>query len=446
MAHLNPPPVTPEKQLTSARSALDLDSLMLDNIDCTPNTKALMKSSKRKASQIAGEDIPKTTKLFLKWRLAIVENQLETKKIQMQAVRESGDTPLETFKPSKTEILAALKEAEYSLEAEKICLLADRNILEQDLNDTVTDHKELEEAYINELRMSLETASSSKEKFSGMKTPKLDRKNFQRQVNEYLDTEEVFPGTTDTKKWCNVIGAWLPSNAVTCAHIVPFSFNTKDMAHMFGSDEPPLTSKRNGLSLQNKIEEAFDNCWVALVPVDSVESNPIEWKIILLNSAEKDHVFFGDQFNQTSQKTWRWRDIDGRKLTFRNNNRPARRFLYMRYTLAWLHAEGRSWNFKEKVPPGEVWASPNKPDGYLRKSILVTMGKKTGDKLPKNLIDAGAFSDPDTDNLVHDEVAGIRITRLVQEHLDGVRDSTDKKNEENESEGDKKQEEMVEDD
>jgi HNH endonuclease len=330
--------------------------------------------------------------------------------------------------------------------SEKIRLLADRKILEQDLNDIVTDYHALEEAYINELRMSLETASSSKERLSGIKTPKLDRKIFKRQLNEYLGTEDIFPGTTDTRKWCNVIGAWLPSNAVTCAHIVPFSFNTEDMAHMFGSDEPPLTSMRNGLSLQKRIEEAFNNCWVAVVPVDSVESNPIDWKIILLNTAEKDNVFFGDQFNQTSQKTWRWRDIDGRKLRFLNNNRPARRFLYMRYTLAWLHAEARLWNFKEKVPAGEVWASSNKPNGYLRKSILVAMGKKTGDKLPKDLIDAGAFSDPDTGSIVYDEVAGIRITRLVQGHLDGIRDSTGKKNEDNESEGEKNQEETVEDD
>ena len=446
MAHLNQPPVTPEKQLISARSALDLDSPILDDIDCTPNTKTQMRSNKRKASQIAAEGTPKTTKLFLKWRLATVENQLETKTLQMQAVRESAGTFLETFRQSKTEILAELKEAEQTLLSEKIRLLADRKILEQDLNDTVTDCHALEEAYINELRMSLETASSSKERFSGMKTPRLDRKNFKRQLNEYLGTEDIFPGTTDTKKWCNVIGAWLPSNAVTCAHIVPFSFNTKDMAHMFGSDEPPLTSMRNGLSLQNKIEEAFDNCWVTIVPVDSVESNPTEWKIILLNTAEKDKVFFGDQFNQTSQRVWRWRDIDGRKLIFLNNNRPARRFLYMRYTLAWLYAEGRLWNFKEKVPPGEVWASPNKPDGYLRKSILVAMGKKTGDKLPKNLIDAGVFSDPDTDSIVYDEVAGIRITRLVQGHLDGARDPMDKKNEDDKSEGDENQGEMMDDD
>lgn len=147
MAHLNQPPVTLEKQLTSARSALDLDSPMLDDIDCTPNTKTQMKSIKRKASQIAGEGTPKTTTSFLKWRLATVKNQLETRKLQMQAVTESEGTFWEIFRQSKTEILAELKKTEQILLSEKIRLLADRKILEQDLNKIVTDYHALEEVY-----------------------------------------------------------------------------------------------------------------------------------------------------------------------------------------------------------------------------------------------------------------------------------------------------------
>lgn len=96
----------------------------------------------------------------------------------------------------------------------------------------------------------------------------------------------------------------------------------------------------------------------------------------------------------------------------------------MRYALAWLHAEESSWpGFKEKVPPGEVWASPNKPGEHLRRSILLALGKKTGDRLPKDLVSAGSFDDPDTSSVVWDEVASIRIVQNVQEHLDGSRDA-----------------------
>lgn len=196
------------------------------------------------------------------------------------------------------------------------------------------------------------------------------------------------------------------------------------MAHMFGSDEPPLTSRRNGLSLHKKIEMAFDNCWIVMMPIDSVQSIPTEWRLILLKTSIKNDVFWKDTFNVTDQKLWRWKDIDGRQLTFLNENRPARRFLYLRYTLAWLEAVDKAWpDFKEKVPPAEVWASPNKPDGYLRKSILLDLAKKTGDKIPQDLIAAGVFEDPDTSSPVHDEVAGIKLAGHVQDYLDGLRDS-----------------------
>ncbi|MCJ1456924.1 hypothetical protein MMC28_007290 [Mycoblastus sanguinarius] len=306
----------------------------------------------------------------------------------------------------------------------------------------VSSKVQLEEAYSAELRMSLETTLSSKKTFPGLKAPRVDRELFQDMVNEYLGTKDV-SDTGDARKWCNVLGYWLSPDSVECAHIVPFSWNTKEMAHMFGSDEPPLLNKRNGLSLQAKIEEAFDNCWVVIVPEYSVKSTPTEWKIVLLNTAEKDKTLFTDIFNSTDRKLWRWRDIDGRKLRFRNENRPARRFLYMRYALAWLHTADKAWpGFKEKVPPGKVWASPNKPDGYLRKSILLEVRKKTGDRLPKDLISAGVFEDPDTSSIVHDEITGIRIAEYVQGYLDGVRDT---KKDEGSMEGAGEEEELMED-
>ena len=257
------------------------------------------------------------------------------------------------------------------------------------------------------------------QKVPGLQAP---REQFSQLVRKYLGTEIRQPGETDSLEFCDVLGFWLPAS-VKCAHIIPFSFHTKEMGHMFGSDEPPLTSRRNGLSLQGKIEEAFDNCWVAIVPLESVTSTPTEWKIVLLNPEIKDKLFFRDLNQSTDRLEWKWRDIDGRKLRFLNDNRPARRFLYMRYTLAWLHAEDKEWaGFKEKVPPGQVWASPNKPDGYLRSSIMRELWKRTGDTLPEDLLTAGTFDDPDTSNVVYDKIAGTRVTETVQRHLDGERD------------------------
>lgn len=124
------------------------------------------------------------------------------------------------------------------------------------------------------------------------------------------------------------------------------------------------------------------------------------------------------------RKIWKYRDIDGRKLTFKINNRPARRFLYILYTLAWLRAEDKSWvGSKDKVPPGEVWASPNKPDGYLRVSVLLALGKRTGDRISASLINTGISDDPSSSSVVADEFAGIKIAETVQDHLGEEREA-----------------------
>lgn len=422
--------ITPEKQMIS-KIHTDPELQGLDDVDCSPKTKDRLHSLKRKASEILDQGSPSTTSPFLKWRLAVVESQLRIRSAQQQAVTESNS-------PNKTIKMDTLKKDKKALLTEKFFLLSQRKIIEGDLNDIVANKEQLTQAYIAEHRMSLDAASSSKDKLSSLKSPRMDRKLFRHTVNEYLGTEKTGEDELSVLRWCNVLGYWLSPNLIKCAHIVPFSWDTKHMGHMFGSDEPPLTSKRNGLSLQSKIEEAFDNCWIVIVPMTSVEVIPTEWKLVLLNPFIEDKILFDDIYGFTDKKLWRWRDVDGRQLKFLNDHRPARRFLYMRYTLAWLHAEDKKWpNFKEKVPPGEVWASPNKPDGYLRKSILLDLGKSTGDRLPQDLMAAGSFEDPETSSSLHDEMAGMEVIEHVQNHLDGIRDDKLKEDEsEEESEED----------
>lgn len=90
MAQSHQPPATPEKQLTSSHLDLDLDSHNMDDLDCTPNTKAEMHLKKKKASQIFGQGSPNTTSSFLKWRFSVVEQQLEVKEVERKALLEAN--------------------------------------------------------------------------------------------------------------------------------------------------------------------------------------------------------------------------------------------------------------------------------------------------------------------------------------------------------------------
>lgn len=110
----------------------------------------------------------------------------------------------------------------------------------------------------------------------------------------------------------------------------------------------------------------------------------------------------------------RSQELHGRKLSFQNDNRPARRHLYFRYVMALMHAEFEKWEgYREKVPPGRIWASPSKPEGYLRKSVLRSLARKIHDEdiLPEELVEAGGFedTDPPTGTEAADRMAGLEL-------------------------------------
>ncbi|CAF9912819.1 MAG: hypothetical protein HETSPECPRED_001209 [Heterodermia speciosa] len=105
--------------------------------------------------------------------------------------------------------------------------------------------------------------------------------------------------------------------------------------------------------------------------------------------------------------------------------------------MAYLHAEkSRYPNFKEKVPNGTMWASPEKQDGYLRKSVLRVLAERVGDTtLPIDLIAAGTFVDtePNTGRSIEDIKAGIELSARIKEKEKGnLKDESENETDEDE--------------
>ena len=76
-----------------------------------------------------------------------------------------------------------------------------------------------------------------------------------------------------------------------------------------------------------------------------------------------------------------------------------------------------------------MWATPDKQDGYLRRSVLSMIARKIGDEiLPKDLITAGTFTDtePKSGLDLRDELAAYKIGSAVEKIVTG------KSNDENE--------------
>ena len=90
--------------------------------------------------------------------------------------------------------------------------------------------------------------------------------------------------------------------------------------------------------------------------------------------------------------------------------------------MAIIHAQKEGFqDLVDRIPPGRIWASPDKPKGYLRKSVLTVLAKKIGDhELPHELIESGTFddTDPSTSSQVRDEVTAIKTEIAYREHED----------------------------
>ena len=106
--------------------------------------------------------------------------------------------------------------------------------------------------------------------------------------------------------------------------------------------------------------------------------------------------------------------------------------------MAWIHADTRqSPGFKSKVPRGRIWSSPNKPDGYLRRSVLHSLARKVEDvDLPEELVKVGSVEDtnPPTGNEVMDELVPINISAHIKKKISGELLKDDEDNDDNNEE------------
>ncbi|KAL8777214.1 MAG: hypothetical protein Q9194_002687 [Teloschistes cf. exilis] len=322
-----------------------------------------------------------------------------------ESMKDPSATEKEGFEKA-TEDITALQA---DLERELVILNKNKTLIREDLEDSTIG---VEESYVEDVYNTWLLANEEGQRvFRSKATP---RKKFRPQVAKYLGSEQGVPSTAVQQTFCQILG-WQPNQVVNCAHIVPFCFDSQELAYMFGSGDTALKSVRNSLFLNSIIEKGFDNGWVAIISDGSVERTPAEWKTVLLNDAIRKDVVFtnSDNFHV------RWQDNHGRRIQFRNDNRPARRYLYFRYAMAHLKATKSGWpDLDKKVPSGTIWASPDKPSGYLRKSAVQLLAKRIGgDKpFPSDVLKSGAFEDtePSSHRKFDDISATIEVSYRIK--------------------------------
>jgi hypothetical protein len=87
--------------------------------------------------------------------------------------------------------------------------------------------------------------------------------------------------------------------------------------------------------------------------------------------------------------------VDGRALTFLTPNRPARRYLYLRYVITYLHYQklGDTARIEAVDAKGFLWATPGP---YLRRTMLLSLARKISDRfLPEAFYETTTFTEAD---------------------------------------------------
>ena len=95
--------------------------------------------------------------------------------------------------------------------------------------------------------------------------------------------------------------------------------------------------------------------------------------------------------------------------------------------MAWIHADKKNFEgFRDKVPSGTTWASPEQEQKYLRRGLLSRIAKRVGDsELPMDLLQAGTFvdTDPPTGNQTVDSLAGLDLAPKIERRMEGTKEA-----------------------
>ncbi|KAI9779944.1 MAG: hypothetical protein M1839_007100 [Geoglossum umbratile] len=206
--------------------------------------------------------------------------------------------------------------------------------------------------------------------------------------------------------WCPILKEYASSDERTAAHIVPHSIGYTNAGYLFGDRDRGaefIWSMGNGLVMDNNLEKKFDKGDFILVPITVEHGKPSRWRFILMNEKLRTHGFASMAGGR------KYGDLDGMELEFKNNNRPAHRFLYYHFVLTLLRYVRKDMGYTRP---------------YLRKSMLKAIANVIGDCEPSGeLFGDGVFDgkdngSPQEEKLMAQEILVERAQRAEGEKFE----------------------------
>ncbi|KAK5679126.1 hypothetical protein LTS10_008785 [Elasticomyces elasticus] len=147
----------------------------------------------------------------------------------------------------------------------------------------------------------------------------------------------------DGELWCPVLSAlfnntYMEDNSMTAAHIFPCKFGTVQMEAFFGEGKAQeLMSKENVCLLSTSIEKRFDRYMLGFVPDCNVRNleavkkwlnGTQEYVVKVYDKEYKDMLVRIHPSVDTNSPKLRFVDLDGKRLVWKNAQRPRARYLW----------------------------------------------------------------------------------------------------------------------
>ena len=173
------------------------------------------------------------------------------------------------------------------------------------------------------------------------------------------------------KWWRPLLAGYYDSTNFIAAHIVPYRLGPEVVDYLFGAGSGSrLNSPDNCMIIHRDAEHLLDNGSFVLMPADPSESPIRSWKIRITNSAA---------INADVGRKY-LRELDNKEVEWKNENRPAARFLYFHFVITLLRNQRDrtpGWEkFLAELPTGKPFATMGP---YLRKSTLMTLTRYARD-------------------------------------------------------------------
>lgn len=126
-------------------------------------------------------------------------------------------------------------------ERELVILKRQKKAIADDVDEALQRYPTIEDAYSSALLTKVISASKK-----WKKAP--EQSLYAKRVPSYYDSVKPTPSGDYAEKYCHLKAIWLDRMSIKCAHLVPKSLESDELAYLFGVREADLSEPRNGMS------------------------------------------------------------------------------------------------------------------------------------------------------------------------------------------------------